>query len=412
MARIAFFSVPAYGHVNPTLPVVAELVRRGESVTYYSEEEFREQVRRTGATFRAYHPPVDHDAAEAASNPFHLAAVLLESAMALLPDLLQDLERDGVDYVIYDSVCPWGRFAAEILRLPSVSSHTVFAVSKELFLPPNPLAKTWRVFSMLLGNLPSLRRIRRGRRHLESVYGVASTQLFDVLSNRAPLNLVYTSRTFQPRPELFDSSYEFVGPSLAPRGDEGGFGPELEGEPVIYVSLGTIFNQAGEFYRCAFEALGGMGRRVILSVGKRTDIAQLGAIPANFTVREFVPQLLVLSRAALFLTRGGMNSVNESLYYGVPMLLFPEILEQKLVARQVVDSGAGVALDAAKIRPDDLRAKVDKVLAEPKFREAAQRVGASLREAGGYVRAADRIVAYRDSRLARPDPQAGRKLPQ
>ena len=35
---IWFFCIPAHGHVNPTLPVVRELTRRGHSVRYYEVE--------------------------------------------------------------------------------------------------------------------------------------------------------------------------------------------------------------------------------------------------------------------------------------------------------------------------------------------------------------------------------------
>ena len=41
MSRIVFFSIPAYGHTNPTVEVVRQLVRRGHRVRYYSFEEFR-----------------------------------------------------------------------------------------------------------------------------------------------------------------------------------------------------------------------------------------------------------------------------------------------------------------------------------------------------------------------------------
>ena len=57
--------------------------------------------------------------------------------------------------------------------------------------------------------------------------------------------------------------------------------------------------------------------RVVMSVGSRIDIASLGTIPGNFIVKAFVPQLQLLQRAALFITHGGMNSVNEGLCAGV-----------------------------------------------------------------------------------------------
>jgi MGT family glycosyltransferase len=400
MARLAFFNLPAYGHVNATLPVVAELVRQGESVVYYNSEEFRRAIERTGAEFRSYHPPVDEDAGQTAANFLRLTAVLLETSLDLLPGLLESIEKDPVDYVIHDSVCPWGSFVAKVLNLPAISSNSLFALTRQLFLPENRLARAWSIPAALIKDLPSLRRIRRQRRYLESVYGITKTRIFDVLSNRAPLNVVYTSREFQPRAGLFDDTYRFVGPSVAPRGDEEGWAHELGDDPVIYVALGTIFNDCLPFYRTCLEALAGMKHRVVMSVGRKIDITQLGAIPSNFLVRNWVPQLLVLSKASLFLTRSGINSANEALYYGVPMLLFPEILEQKLVAGQVVAAGAGLILDEHTLRADDLRRQVNQALGEPGFQQAAQRIGSSLRNAGGYRRAAEEILQFRGRQLA------------
>lgn len=400
MARLAFFNLPAYGHVNATLPVVAELVRQGESVVYYNSEEFRNAIERTGAEFRSYHPPVDENAGQTAANFLLLTTVLLETSLDLLPALLEDIEKDPVDYVIHDSVCPWGRFVAQILNLPAISSNALFALTRALFLPENPLARVWSISAALMKDLPSLRRIRRARRHLESVYGITNARIFDVLSNRAPLNVVYTSREFQPRAGLLDDTYRFVGPSVAPRGDEEELAHELNDGPMVYVALGTIFNESLQFYRTCIEALGGMKHRVVMSVGRKIDIRQLGAIPSNFLVRNWVPQLLVLSKASLFLTRSGINSANEALYYGVPMLLFPEILEQKLVAGQVVAAGAGLILNEHTLRVDALRLQVNRVLGDPQFQQAAQRLGSSLHNAGGYRKAAEEILQFRARQLA------------
>ena len=40
---LLFFNIPAYVHVNPTLPVFTELVNRGHHVVYYNSDTF-EQV--------------------------------------------------------------------------------------------------------------------------------------------------------------------------------------------------------------------------------------------------------------------------------------------------------------------------------------------------------------------------------
>lgn len=83
---------------------------------------------------------------------------------------------------------------------------------------------------------------------------------------------------------------------------------------------------------------------VIMSVGESTDISSLGEIPENFEIKNKVEQIKVLQNTDVFITHSGMNSVNESLYYGVPMVLFPQHQEQRMVAERVVTLGAGVYL--------------------------------------------------------------------
>ncbi len=57
---------------------------------------------------------------------------------------------------------------------------------------------------------------------------------------------------------------------------------------------------------------------------------------------------LLYFKTDVFVTHSGMNSVNESLYYGVPMVLFPQHSEQRMVANRVVHLGAGIMLKEDK----------------------------------------------------------------
>ena len=53
-AKALFFNVPGHGHVNPSLPLVAELVRRGHHITYFITENFHAKVEAEGAVFHPY----------------------------------------------------------------------------------------------------------------------------------------------------------------------------------------------------------------------------------------------------------------------------------------------------------------------------------------------------------------------
>jgi MGT family glycosyltransferase len=159
------------------------------------------------------------------------------------------------------------------------------------------------------------------------------------------------------------------------------------------VSLGTLFNTDAEFFRRCFDAFRGGGAEVIMSVGQNVEIDRLGTPPDNVRVSPFVDQLDVLAGASVFVTHGGMNSVSESLCCGVPMVVVPQMSEQRLVGRRVAELGAGLALDA-NASAADLRTAVDRVHREPRFRERAASVRQSFVDAGGIEAGVEAIRAF------------------
>ncbi|MGO4427912.1 nucleotide disphospho-sugar-binding domain-containing protein, partial [Streptomyces sp. MCAF7] len=182
---------------------------------------------------------------------------------------------------------------------------------------------------------------------------------------RQPLNLVYTSRTFQPAVEDFDASYRFIGPSIGARSADPSFPADQLRDPVLYASLGTVFNADPQLLRTFATALAPLGGTVIVSTGQ-TDPAALGPLPANVLARRSVPQPEVLARAAMFVTHGGMNSANEALYAGVPLLVIPQGADQPVVARRVVELGAGLSIRTEDVTEDSVRALARRLLDDPR----------------------------------------------
>jgi MGT family glycosyltransferase len=160
------------------------------------------------------------------------------------------------------------------------------------------------------------------------------------------------------------------------------------------VSLGTLFNTDAAFYRTCFEAFGGEDFQVIMAIGGSVLKESLGTPPANFVVASHVPQLEVLPRVAAFVTHGGMNSVSESLYCGVPVVVIPQMGEQAVVGRRVEQLGAGLYLAKEEVTAERLRASVRQLLSDDRFTRQADLVGASLKGASGVAAAADTIVAF------------------
>lgn len=406
MSNIVYLSLPAHGHVNPTLPVVQELVQRGEQVTYYSAPEFCPQIERTGATFRAY-PMTEMTSTtfSAILQDGNLALVvrlLLHTTEQLVPFLLDELPREQPDLVVFDSNALWGNMAATLLKLRSAASipHLVFD-GTEARKAPHARQQIFRLLPMV----PDLLSVRHRliRRYGKAAFP-SSRPLFPM---RGGLNIVFTSRELNPDVSLIDQTFRFVGPSINQETRDGDFPFDALGQqPVVYISLGTVHSTRSEFYRQCFEAFAGYPAQFILSAGTHTNIKELGAIPPNFIVRPFVPQLEVLQHVDTFITHGGLNSVHEGLYYGVPLILIPQQLEQFLNAKAVAARGAGLVIHDqlmhGHVRASTLRQVGEMIFANPRYREAARALQKTLHATGGYRQAADEIQRY----LAREGVQA------
>jgi MGT family glycosyltransferase len=393
MAKLAFVNLPAHGHVNPTLPLVAELTRRGHEVTYFASAEFAERVERAGARFRCY-PALSPAFSNPGPNLLVVGATLLEVSRAILPWLVEQLRAERFDAVIHDSMCPWGRFAARILGLPSICSTSTFAIHPAML---EGLQGRLEQLSTLAAAAPALLRAWTASRDLRRAWRATGTSIQDVFSNAGDLTLVYTSRAFQPRAELFDESFRFVGPSLPDAAPTDTLLDELDAReatgPLVYVSLGTLLNDRPAFFAACIEAFRRRRVRVVLAIGDRVDPVGFGTLPDDFWVRRTVPQLGVLRRAAAFVSHGGMNSVSESLVYGVPLVVWPQQDEQAMVGRRVESLGAGLVLSGTP-SAGAIAGAVDRVLDEPGHRAAARDLGASLRAAGGPVAAADEVGQF------------------
>jgi len=386
MSKIVFFSIPAHGHTNPTIPVVAELVNRGHQVWYYSFLEFQGKIEGAGAAFIAcdeFLPQLSQKELDRKVGKDFTALIemVADTTIALDEKVCQELREIQPDCIVSDSICFWGKLFAKKLEIPYVCSTTTFAFNQYTAkLMKRGFIDVWR---MIVG-LPRMnRKIQLLKNHGYEIENFVSI----VQNNNETDTIVYTSKEFQPMADTFSERYAFVGPSIRQS-------PSIQinkkDRKLIYISLGTILNQNQDFYQKVIQAFADTDYDVVMSVGEKTEIASLGNIPRNLTVNNVVDQISVLQTADVFITHCGMNSVNESLYFEVPMVLFPQHSEQGLVADRVAELGAGLKLKGKK--PKYLAAAVSEVLTNRTYQENAQKLSETFQNAGGAVEAANVIL--------------------
>ena len=386
MGKIVFFSIPAHGHTNPTLPVVAELVSRGHEVWYYSFLEFKEKIEGMGAKFLPcdeFLPPISQEELDrkAGKDFAALIEMIVDTTMALEEKVCMELSEFQPDCIVSDSLCVWGKLFARKLGIPYICSTTSFAFNRHTAKLMKRSMK--EILNMIIG----MPRINKKLQMLRS-YGYEVESLISLIQNDNDTDtIVYTSRKFQPMADTFSDRYAFVGPSIrqSPK-----ISKARQSRQLIYISLGTVLNQNKDFYQNCIQAFADSRYEIIMSVGEKTVIDSLGHIPNNFTVLYRVDQMAVLQKADVFITHCGMNSVNESLYYGVPMVLYPLHSEQRAVADRVAELGAGIELKGNK--PKHLAKAVADILADRTYVENARELSEDFRNAGGAVKAANVIL--------------------
>ncbi|MGH3548093.1 MAG: macrolide family glycosyltransferase [Pseudonocardiaceae bacterium] len=382
--HFGFVNVPAAGHINPTLPLVEELVRRGHRVSYATGHSMLARVEAVGAEPVPLPTGIFDPKLLANVDLFHesLARTLehfIADAQNTFPHLFEHFEHDRPDAVCYDGMAFAGRVLADKLAIPGISLIPHFAGHENFSLREQ-------------FKHPRFVDFCRSMAEFTAEHGL-TTDLQPMGGSPSPLNLVFIPRRFQIAAGSFDERFCFLGPSLGQRADEQ-WQPRHGDAPLLFISLGTVFNDRPEFYQMCFEAFGNSHWQVAMAVGDHVDMGEFEQAPENFEVRRSFPQPAVLRHATAFLTHAGMNSTMESLYYAVPLVAVPQMFEQSLNARRVEQLGLGRRLGLDQLTAKRLRAAVDQAAADENVRANLTTMQHALHDCGGAVAGADALEAH------------------
>ena len=386
MSKIVFFGIPAHGHTNPTLGVVRELVARGHQVWYYSYNMVREPIQAAGATFvscddydsqRKLSP---RDAARVGKDMAFSTKLLVDTTLALDDKVCREMQELEPDCIVGDSMALWGKAVAWKLGIPYVCSTTTFAFNQHSARVVKQ--GLWELLKMILSASKTAKQVEQLR---EKGYPVKS--VLDIIgSDEKAHTIMYTSPQFQPCSETFSDKYAFVGPSIRPAGGA----VEKTRDKLVYLSMGTVNNDKLPFYNACLAAFAKTPYQVIMSVGNAVSLEELGPCPENISVFAQVDQIAVLTQADAFVSHCGMNSVSESLYFGVPLVLVPQTAEQRGVAHRVGQLGAGIEPDRENAAA--IVAAVDQLFADDSYARNAAAISEGFHRCPGAKGAADKIL--------------------
>jgi UDP:flavonoid glycosyltransferase YjiC (YdhE family) len=356
MARVLFTTCPAYGHALPMLPMVRAAARAGHDVRVATGPDLVEPLAARGLDVWSVGPAwqvvwsaheaawADPDVPEEQRMMDGVVALFGAPAVARLADLL-DLASDWrPDLVVHEVLEAAGSMLAARLGVPGVV---------------HGIGPMFPYYPQLIG---------------AAGVAIGEPDLWDRLSTERAVDLCPPSlRPEGPGPW---AATHAVRPSA---GEPGALPPRVaealaSDRPVAYFTLGTVKNADTADFTTGLTALEGYAGVVVATTGRALGADELGAVPANVVVEEFVPQAPLLERADLLVSHSGSGTMLGGLVHGVPQVALPRGTDQPDNAALLARAGAGMVVAPEEYAVETIARAVTEVTGDPAYRAAAGRV--------------------------------------
>jgi MGT family glycosyltransferase len=407
MAKMLIVVPPLTGHINPALSVAAELRLRGHEVAWAVHRALIPDLLPADAEIHALPVESNFDPGGRSSAVRGLESIkffyeqfCLPLARASLQPLQEIVESVKPDLMICDHQMIAGALVARARKIPWIT----LASTNVSILKMSGMVDAW---------------LEEQFAGLQRDYGVPVQARPDfspsgviVFSSEALLGGKYT---------YYDAPYYFVGPALTNRKLAVEFPwQELRADAArLLISLGTVSRDRGvRFYDVMMQALDDLNlsdsylSRRPLQVVMVAPEELCERAPANFIVRPRVPQIELLAHMDAVVCHAGHNTVCEALSFGLPLIVAPIRDDQPIVARQVIDAGAGMFMRYGKVTVGTARAAVEELLREPAYRDGALRLKAAFRDLGGARQAADILERFLSGKVLAPSGQLSAVQPR
>ena len=418
MARIGFIAHYATGHLDPSMSLARSLEKQGHEPIFFSLPDTSIRITGAGLAFRPYgeaaYPAGSlrvklQKAAELTGEAAH--AYYIERTMSLFHAGFEELplllDKERLDLLVVDQAHYHGSTIAEHLKVPFVSLVNALPVNREDSVPP------WNTLWPFETSEAAIERNRHGWAAFDRAYApllslVNRQREFwdlplhtnlqeDSFSRLAQLCQIPPSLEF-PRAQA-SNTFHLVGPLRDEQlsREVPFFWEWLDGRPLIYASCGTIQNRLENVFRMMIEACAPLKAQTIISLGgDALSPALFGSVPPNIKVVPYAPQRLLIERATFCINHAGLNTVLDSLEFGIPMVSIPIASDQPGTAMRTKRLGAATVVPVAELSAARLRLEIQSVLTNSSYREAAQAAAkeiAKLDPVAEAVRIIERVLS-------------------
>ena len=425
--RCLFVIEPGMGHFHPIVPVIRTLQERGHTVALATSQLYQDRAERAGILFyplgphyseerlAEFYPWVDRLPNAYLRVSYDFVRIFMASIPQRMPELERIVSTFQPTVVVTGSIA----FAAQLFcerqtpQLPwAVLCPMTHFLSPGLTAPPagykrpakDSLFEQLRCRSIVLGAYILMAPWRWTLNHYRRQLGLPTYA--NPLSPQvmAPYVLMHlSSREFDYNRDDLPPQVYHVGPSVWNQSSDHSLPHWLldlpDNTPLIYVTLGTVFNKRPAVFRKIIKALGELNVYGVVATGPGCDPRLFDPLPSNVRVEPYIPQSLLADRPSVIVTHGGINTVMEALSRGIPLVCLPQGADQPDNAQRCVEAGAGLRIDAWRLTVPRLRAVLSAVLTQASFRHQAQHLQRSLLAHNGPEEAAELILRLAQTKV-------------
>ena len=404
MGKCIFFGAPAFSHMKPALGLLRELVYKGETVYAYNSATFKKAIEDTGSIFLLYEDKCVNDVdyenySIYTKNEYHTVKNIITDYLICFEDyvkysdmLIDNVSKLNPDYIIFDSVQFFGKRIARMLGIPAICSSSVLAVPHRKY--ENEELK-YLIKNVYLAQVESVQECEQLRKCVLKIleiykkkYNMYDFDYLDRYGMAGDLNIVYTSKEFQPYSEYLDDTYIFAGCKFS----EKIYDIKSENRKKIYISLGSILTRLQDsdafFFNC-LSAFENENVSLVIAAGSKYEL--LKSYQSDYIrIEKFAEQEKELQQADLVISHGGINTIYESVYYGAPLLIYPYTADQFFNANLIAQYKIGKRIDDISV--ESIRKNAMQILNDTSFAERSKRLGDTLKIQNGYAMAAEKII--------------------
>jgi UDP:flavonoid glycosyltransferase YjiC (YdhE family) len=392
MAKIIVAAPPITGELSPLLALAEGLAGRGHQVTVVTGSRFRTRVENAGLAFAPVTGPADFDdrligddpeRAKLTPGPEMLNYDWIHAFVNPMPEqhavLQQLLEQDPDQYLIGNALWlgafptamgtpglrPRRWIAVTAVPLALSSDDTTFfgpasAGSGDDQKAANRAANAQ--FAMMMQ--PTQDRLAAV---LQSLGATKTCPAFaDSIVTVPDAAAALTVPGFEFERSDAPDSVHLVG--ILPGHAAADWQPpawwtELDGSrPVVVVTQGTLANRdLSELIEPTLTGLADLDVTVVAALGREVSALSV-PVPPNARAAEFIPFDVLLPKADVYITHGGLGGTQQAIAAGVPVIVAGLTEDKPAVAARVAYHGLGLNLQTATPTPEAVAAATEKIL--------------------------------------------------